>query len=327
MAETEANCDLCVIGAGPAGLTAALYASRAGLNTVVVSPTELSGMAAQAPVVANFPGQAEPIQGRDLVELIRRQAVAAGARHVIASVAGVDFSGEVKLVYAGREVLAAHEVIVATGAMAPAGRLPGEEEYQGRGVCYCTACDGPFYSGENVLVVGDDDQAVEEALNMSTIASSVHLVTGMPEVRVDPELLAALESAENISVRCGMKIQEILGDDDQVIGARFTGDQNEHVLEASGIFLYLRGAAPATEFLMDALETDAKGFIITDDLCRTAVSGVYAAGDVRSKQVRQMVVAAAEGATAALAAESHLRRRASVRLDRGNPGAKSGATE
>lgn len=318
MSEMEPNCDLCVIGAGPAGLTAALYAARAGLKTVVVSPTELSGMAARAPLVANFPVQIEPVAGREIVHAIRAQAIKAGARHCIAAVAGVELAGDVKLVYAGQEVHAAPEVIIASGAMSPANKLPGEEEFHGKGVCYCTACDGPFYSGEDVLVVGDDEQAVEEALNMSTIASSVHLVTGLPEVRVDPELLAALEAADNVSVRCGMRIREIIGDEDQVTGAKFHAGEDEHVLEGAGIFLYLRGAAPATEFLMGALETDERGYIITDELCRTAISGVYAAGDVRSKQVRQMVVAAAEGATAALAAESHLRRRASVRLDRGS---------
>ncbi len=316
MANQEPTCDLIVLGAGPAGCTAALYAARAGLQTVMLSPTKISGMASKAPMVANWPGQVEPFAGQELVTRIEQQAVNAGAEHVIASVAGVDFSEETKLVYAGQSVHAAPAVVIATGAMAPSSPIPGEDKFQGRGVCYCTACDGPFFRGDDVLVVGDDSQAAEETLNLSGIANSVVLVSASPKVGAHEELLQALDEADNVSIHCGLRLQEITGED-EVSGAHFEGPEGRHFLEAAGIFLYLRGAAPATEFLMDAVETDEKGFITTDELCRTSVPGVYAAGDVRSKQARQMVIAAAEGAIAALAVESQLRHRAGVRLDRG----------
>lgn len=316
MPEDQTSHDIIIIGAGPAGCTAALYAARAGLRTVMVSPTALSGMAAHAPLVANWPGLTEPIRGEDLVGRFRAQALAAGAEHEIASVGGAELSGEIKQIFAGRKLLSAPAVIIATGAMAPSSKLPGEDELQGRGVCYCTACDGPFYRGEDVLVVGDDAQAVEEALNLSTIASTVSLVTSRPQIAAEGNLQEALQAADNVTVECGLKILEVLGDDG-VTGARFRSPDGERVMEAGGIFLYLRGAAPATEFLMGLLDTDERGFILTDELGRASRPGVYAAGDVRSKQVRQMVVAAGEGATAALAAESQLRHKG-VRLDRGD---------
>jgi len=317
MSDLASTCDVIIIGSGPAGCTAALYTARAGLSTIMLSPTQLSGMAARAPIVGNWPGDVEPLPGEELVRRMRTQALNAGAQHLLQSVAGVYFAEEVHTVFAGPDEHRAPAVIIATGAMAPSTRVPGEEQFQGRGVCYCAACDGPLYAGQDVLVVGDDAQATEEALSLAGTARSVCLVCPGGEPRAEDELRRALDSAGNLTVRSGLRLQQVLGAD-CVTGARFSRGDDTVDLPADGVFLYLRGAAPATEFLMGAADVDDGGFILTDELCRTSVQGVYAAGDVRAKSVRQMVVASAEGATAALAAEGQLRHRDGVRLDRGH---------
>lgn len=313
----DLTCDLLIIGAGPAGCTAALYGARAGLRTVISSPSELSGMMARAHIVGNFPGQVDPAPGREILARIRQQALQAGATQVLESVSAVDFDQpEGLVVYGGHQTHVAAAVIIATGAMAPAQKAPGEEEMQGRGVCYCAACDGPLFAGEPVLVVGDDEQAAEEALSLANIAESVCLVTAKQDIRLDWDLQQALKEHSNITVRAGLRLQGITGDD-LVTGAAFMGPEGEEHIPASGVFLYLRGAAPATEFLGGILNTDEKGYLLTDEALQTSQPGVYAAGDVRSKPVKQMVVAAGEGCVAALQAERLIRQGSGVRLDRG----------
>ena len=318
MADTELTCDMLVIGAGPAGCTAALYAARAGLRTVMLSPTALSGMMADAPLVGNFPGQVAAVPGQAILARIRDQALQAGAEHVLDEVRGVDFGDAAALrVYGGRTEHVAAAVIVATGASARSEAMPGEAEFRGRGVCYCAACDAPLFKGEDLLVVGDTEQAAEEALSLANVAGAVCLVTPREELRLDWELKQALEARANVSVLTGLKLQEIIGET-EVSGAVFRGkDDLRTALPATGVFLYLKGAAPESGFLGGAVATDEKGFITADDMCQTSVPGVFAAGDVRGRQVRQMVVAAADGCTAALAAERHVRGKTTLRKDRG----------
>jgi len=326
MTDNDVTCDVLVIGGGPAGFTAGLYAARAGLRTVLSSPTELSGMMAAAPRVENFPGQPGGRRGEEILAIIREQALEAGVEQVLETVAGVNFTQDRGLqVYGGAQMHAAAAVIVATGAMAPSEKTPGEEEFMGRGVAYCVACDGPLFQGERVLVAGNDEQAIEEAVTLSEIAEHVTYVTARRTLGIEGGLLETVEATENLDVETGLKLEEIVGDD-AVTGARFSdSDGNEQVLEGSGIFMYLRGRAPATDFLLDAVELDDEGYIITDGMMATSVPGVFAAGDVRKKPVRQMVVAAGEGAVAALAAERHVRGGGAVRLDRG--AAKGGSSD
>jgi thioredoxin reductase (NADPH) len=315
----ESTCDLVIMGGGPAGFTAALYAARAGLDTLVVSPGELTGMMARAAVVENFPAQVDPLPGRELLGLLRAQALRAGARHEQQEASLVDLSNpEAFLVAAGRELYTTRALIVATGALGRAEKLPGEEKYEGRGVGLCVACDGPLYKGQDVLVVGEDEQAAEEALALTGIARQVTLVAPTARLAVPEDLQQALAARANLKLETGLRLQEIVGDEQCATGARFQArGGEERLLEAPGIFLYLRGSAPATEFLGNAVEKDEQGYLITDELMQTSVTGVYAAGDVRQKQVRQMVVACAEGCLAALAAERYLRRRPTMRWDRG----------
>jgi thioredoxin reductase (NADPH) len=324
----EIACDFLILGAGPAGCTAAIYAARAGLRTIMLSPIELSGMMTRAPFIANFPGQPEPRPGRELLQLLRDQAVKAGAEHRVESAIGVDLSARIAstdapiTVFTSTEVYEAGAILIATGAMARASKATGEEEYVGRGVCYCAACDGPLFAGRDVMVIGDDEQAVEEALMLSGIVHSVRLVTSAREVAGDPSLREAILSRENIAVETGLRLTQVVGGETDsgacATGAVFHDASGATVsFDAAGVFLYLHGSAPATEFLYGALPADEKGYLITDELGATPVAGVFVAGDVRAKQVRQAIVAAGEGCVAALAAERFLRRRPAVRLDRG----------
>jgi thioredoxin reductase (NADPH) len=316
--ENSDTYDLLTIGAGPAGCMAALYAVRAGLKAVMISPTELSGMMAAAPLVANFPAQLETVPGKQILQKLRQQALDAGAEHLLEPAEMVEFgNGSPFEVYTGGGTRVARTVVVATGAMAPSDPIPGEKEFAGRGVNYCTACDGPFYQDLSVLVVGQDAEAAREALTLSQICERVSLVTKAKNLDFAHDLAEHVEAAENVSVHSEMDIREIVGDD-AVTGARFIGpDGEEHELNADGVFLYVRGRAPATGFLHGALDVDDDGFIITDEHMQTSVAGIYAAGDVRSKQIRQNIVAASEGCIAALAAERFITGRGKMRLDRG----------
>ncbi|NLO74704.1 MAG: FAD-dependent oxidoreductase [candidate division WS1 bacterium] len=316
MSEGDKNCDLLIIGAGPAGCTAALYGARAGLTTIMLSPGETTGMMAKAPLVANFPAQ-PPAPGRQILARIREQALAAGAEHALEAATFVDFSGEDLLVAAGNSLYHAAAVIVATGAMAPAQPVPGEQEFQGRGVGYCVACDGPLFANKDVLVVGEDEQAAEEALALSGLCRAVTLVTPTPRLVFAEDLQQALNGRENVIIETGLRLQEIVGNQ-AVTGATFRDrDGAERVLEADGVFLYLRGRAPAIGFLQGTLETDESGYVLTNELCQTSHPRVFAAGDVRAKEVRQNITAAAEGCIAALAAERMIRRTEKIRYDRG----------
>ncbi len=319
MADAEQpSCEVLIIGGGPAGFTAALYAARAGLKTVVISPGELTGMMARAPKVENFPGQTGALAGREILAKIRQQALTAGAEHVQEAVSAAYLDNAPPfMVAAGRELYTAQALIIASGAMGRAEKVPGEEQFEGRGVARCVACDGPLFKGQPVLVVGEDEHAAEEALALAGLASSVTLVAPTARLPLEGALQEALRSCPKVTIATGLRLTEIVGDE-AVTGAVFTTPRGEkRTLQATGIFIYLRGAAPATDFLQGALERDEHGYLLTDELMQTSLPGVFAAGDVRSKQVRQMVVAAAEGAIAALAAERFLRRTPSVRWDRG----------
>ena len=316
MPDGDINCDVLIIGAGPGGCLAALYAARAGLNTIMLSPGEATGMMAKAPIIANFPAQ-PPAPGKEILLKLRAQALEAGAVHNLEAVTFVELTGEDKMVAAGHTLYHAHAVILATGAMAPAAAVPGEEEFSGRGVCYCVACDGPLFAGKDVLVVGEDEQAAEEALALSGTSSAVTLVTPTTTLLFPEDLQQALQSRANVTIETGLRLQAIVGDT-AVTGASFQDHEGAaRILSAPGVFLYLRGRAPATGFLQDVLTTDEKGYLITDELGQTSLPGVYAAGDVRSKDVRQTLTAAAEGCTCALAAEKMIRRSAKIRYDRG----------
>ncbi|MHB9145495.1 MAG: NAD(P)/FAD-dependent oxidoreductase [Symbiobacteriia bacterium] len=297
--------DVAVIGAGPAGAAAALYAARSRLSTVVLDKAPSNGALAITHQIANYPGVQENLTGQELLDRMRQQAADFGALFVQTSVQTVTLDREEKEIFTNDGILRARSVVVAVGARGRTRKLPGEEELLGRGVSYCATCDGAFYQDKVVAVVGDNEEAVQEARVLTEFARKVYLL-------VPGEAVWGMESGErpilpNLEIRLLTKTLRILG------SPWITGVEVQHkgaspaVLPVDGAFVYLSGSRPGTDFLMGQAPLDEEGYMLVDDTMATAVAGVYAAGDARRTPIKQAVIAAADGALAAVAAEKYVR--------------------
>jgi thioredoxin reductase (NADPH) len=306
--------DVVIIGGGPAGATAALYAARARLKTVVIDKGLTAGSAGKAQGIANFPGIPGTISGAELVRRIREQAASFGAEFVNDKVLRVDLSTDPREVWTGGGIYKGKVIIIATGSMGRSRYLPGEEHLVGRGVSYCATCDAAFFRGQEVAVVGDNDEAVEEALTLTRFATRVHFLSPTRDLRASPDLAGELTAHPNVVYRSATRVEEILGQD-RVEGVRITSAEGTEVLPVAGVFLYLQGNVPITDFLEGQLPLGEGGCLLVDENFQTAVPGVFAVGDVLCRHLKQAVVAAAEGAIAAMAADRYLRGRPQLRPD------------
>jgi thioredoxin reductase (NADPH) len=301
--------DVIIVGAGPGGASAAIYAARAGLRTLMLDRSVMGGALARTSHIANYPGLGyrEPLAGTDLLRMMREHAESLGARMVQSQVYGVELEDEEKSVVATDNVYTGRALIIATGAGSRDNKLPGEEEHLGRGVSYCATCDAAFFAGRDVVVLGNSYEAVEEAAVLARQARSVVVVTGSSRMLADKHEVDALLSRGNVSLRLQHTPLAVVGEQ-VVTGLRVrTPVGREEIIPADGIFVYLPGAKPATEFLENKVRLDEHGYIITNENMETSVPGVYAVGDVRGRPIRQVVLAAADGCLAALAAERYLR--------------------
>ena len=311
--EAVPTSDVVIIGGGPAGATAALYAARAALDTVVVDRGLTSGALGAAGKITNYPGVREALSGAELVERMRAQAEDVGARFARDKVITVDLAGETPSVR-GASVHTGRALIVASGALGRTDGLPGEERLLGRGVSYCATCDGFFFAGREVAVIGDSDEAVEEALLLTRHATRVHLITPRDALRSSEPLRREAESNPRIHLRSGRRVREILGEA-SVEGLRLSTEGQTEDLAVDGVFIYAQGHRPITEFLGGQVALDESGCIRVDEFLQTSARGVFAAGDVLCKHLKQVVVAAAEGALAAMSVERFLAGRACLRPD------------
>jgi thioredoxin reductase (NADPH) len=301
-----------VIGGGPAGYTAALYAARAGLEPLCIEGWGAGGQLLVTGQVENFPGFPDGLLGPDLVERIRRQAESFGARFVTRDVTSVDLSEPPFRVDVGDEPQFAKAVIVATGATARQLGLESEAALQNRGVAYCATCDGPLFTGKRVAVVGGGDAALEEAIGMAKYASEVLVVHRRDEFRASRIMQRYARSNEKIAFATPYVVDEIL----DVSAGRVTGlrlvhvDTGEERIEpVEGVFVSI-GHDPNTELFRDFVECDPHGYIaVTPGTSRTSVEGVFAAGDVQDPYYRQAVTSAGSGCMAALDAERWLAHR------------------
>ncbi len=300
----EDSYDVIIVGGGPAGASAAIYAARAKLRTLVIDKGMMSGALALASKVANYPGVEEEISGDELLARMRRQAERFGARFVQAQVLGADLQGEPKTVFAD-EPYKAKTVILATGASERKAKLPGEAEYLGKGVSYCATCDGAFFSGEPVAVVGHTDHALEEALFLTQHASRVFLVPHGRTFRAPHELVAQVRAHPKVTLHEGARLTQVVGEA-AVTGARLQRDGKEELLPVTGVFIFLQGNQPTTEFVRGSLQVMEDGCVVVDHNKETTVPGVFAIGDVCCAQLKQAVIAAGEGAIAAMAAYRHI---------------------
>ncbi len=299
-----------IVGSGPAGLTAALYCARASLEPVVVSGVPAGGQLMITSEVENYPGFPEGIQGPELIEKFRAQAAKFGTRFIDDTVVQVDFAHRPFLLRTGsRGDLRAQTVIVATGANARWLGLPGEQRLRGHGVSACATCDGFFFRGKELIVVGGGDSAMEEALFLTKFATHVTIVHRRAALRASRIMKARAEGHPKIGFLLEHEVLDVVGAETVrgvVVRHVRTGTTTE--LRADGLFVAI-GHDPATEVFRRALDLDDRGYIRTHDITRTSVEGVFAAGDVYDHRYRQAVTAAGLGCMAALDAERFLEER------------------
>ncbi len=292
--------DLLVIGAGPAGLTAGLYGARAGLSVAVFERISPGGQLAQTTMVENYPGFPTGAEGWQLAFDMQQQALNFGAKIIAEDVTSVDFSGDMKKVVTPLGEYEAKAVIVATGAHPRSLGLEGERTLTGKGISYCATCDGNFFRGRTTIVVGGGNTAVGDAMYLSRICEKVYLVHRRDTLRATQVYHDKIAALENVEFVWNSVPEEILSKDGAVCGLRVKNTQDGTVrdLEANGVFVAV-GTVPNTEFLNGALELNEAGYIVADEQGKTSVAGVFAAGDVRTKALRQVVTAVADGAQAA----------------------------
>ncbi len=303
--------DVIIIGAGPAGLSAGLYAARARLNTLIIEKQNNGGQISTTDEVANYPGSIENATGPTLVERMVAQADEFGAIRKIDHIREVDFSGKIKLLKGDKEEYQTKSVIIATGSTPKLIGCPGEREFVGKGVGYCATCDAPFFEDFQVYVVGGGDAAVEEAIYLTKFAKKVTIIHRRDELRAAKSIQDKAFKNEKIDFMWDSAISSIKGDglvNSMLVKNLKTGEEKEIFADEEdgtfGIFVFI-GYNPATT-LFDGLIDMKDGYIITDEDMRTNIDGVFAAGDNRVKSLRQVVTATADGAIAAVAAEKYI---------------------
>ena len=298
--------DMIVIGGGPAGYTAALYAARAGLSTLVLEKLTAGGQMALTERIDNYPGFAEGIDGFTLGERMQQGAEQFGAVTEFAEVYAARLSERVKTLETDAGVFRGRTVVIAAGASPRTLGVPGEDALVGRGVHYCAACDGAFYQGKTVAVVGGGNSAAADALTLSRIAKKVYLIHRRDSLRATKVYHEPLMSAPNVEFCWNTTVSALLHES-RLTGLRLK-DVNtgaEHDLACDGLFISI-GRAPATELFRRELALDKSGYIIADESTRTSLPGVFAVGDVRTKALRQVVTAVSDGAVAVHYAEEYL---------------------
>ena len=298
--------DMVIIGGGPGGYTAALYAARAGLDAVVLEKLSAGGQMALTDQIDNYPGFVDGIDGFVLAEQMQQQAERFGAVSEYAEVLHLDLQAEPKVIETSEGTFYGKTVVLATGAGPRQLGLAEEQSLVGRGVAYCAACDGMFYRGKTVVVVGGGNSAVADALLLSRVAKKVILVHRRDTLRATKVYHNALQSKENIEFRWNSQVAAILHNE-KVTGVVLedvhSGQKTE--IACDGVFISV-GRKPATGLVVGQLELDGQGYVVADETTRTSIPGVYAVGDVRTKALRQVVTAVADGAVAVHMAEEFL---------------------
>ena len=298
--------DMIIIGGGPAGYTTALYGARAGLSTLIMEKMAVGGQMSLTDQIDNYPGFEEGIEGFSLGEKMKNEAERSGARTVFATVLSADLKSDPKVIKTSDDIFYGRTVVIATGAEPKELGVAMEKELVGRGVSYCATCDGMFFKGKTVVVVGGGNTAAADILLLSRVASKVFVVHRRDTLRASKIYHETLMKAENVEFCWDSQVTGILSDD-KVTGVRIkninTGDERN--LSCDGIFVAI-GRKPASELAAGQLDLDERGYVITDESTKTNIPGVFAAGDVRTKVLRQVITAASDGAMAAHYTEEYL---------------------
>ena len=306
------NYDLIIIGAGPAGLSAGLYAGRARLNTLIIEKQKNGGQIVITDEIENYPGCIEGETGPTLIDRMVKQTEKFGVDHVFDTVTDMDLTGEVKTVKCLHEEYSAKAVIIAAGANPVNIGCPGEKEFSGKGVSYCATCDAAFFEDFEVYVVGGGDAAVEEAMYLTKFARKVTIIHRRNELRAAKSIQDKAFANPKVDFMWDTVVEEIKGDgivESMVVRNVKTGELTEVFADEDdgtfGIFVFI-GFRPNTEVFKGHVEMDEKGYILTDPDMHTNVPGVFAAGDIRQKSLRQVVTACADGAIAAVQAGKYI---------------------
>ncbi|WP_239255260.1 thioredoxin-disulfide reductase [Listeria ilorinensis] len=306
MTSEEKIYDVIIIGAGPAGMTAALYTSRADLDTLMIERGVPGGQMVNTAEVENYPGF-DSILGPDLSDKMLSGAKQFGAEYAYGDIKGIEDGKEFKIVHAGSKSYKTRAIIIATGAEHKKLGAQGEEELSGRGVSYCAVCDGAFFKNRELIVVGGGDSAVEEGTYLTRYASKVTIVHRRDKLRAQQILQDRAFKNKKVDFIWDAGVEEIVGDGTKVTGVRLvnrkTGEQKE--VGADGVFIYV-GLVPLTAAFQDLGITNEEGYIITDEEMRTSIPGIFAAGDVRVKSLRQIVTATGDGGLAGQNAQKYV---------------------
>lgn len=290
--------DVIVIGAGPAGMTAAMYAARAQLDVMMIEQGAPGGMMNSTDSIENYPGFLS-IKGMELGEKMYQNTQRDGVKHVYGIVTGIEDLGETKKVQTTDKEYEAKVVIIATGGVHRFLNVPGEEEYGGRGVSYCAVCDGAFFKDKDLIVVGGGDSAIEEGIYLTQLAHKVTVVHRRDSLRAKKDLQEQAFSNEKMNFIWDSVVEEIVGDGNKVTGAiiRDVKTNETQTLQADGVFVYI-GMLANTEAFKNLGICDEQGWIKTNELMQTSVKGIYAVGDVRQKALRQVTTAVGDGTIA-----------------------------
>ena len=295
--------DLAIIGAGPAGISAAIYGARGGLETVVFEQAIVGGQITVTAEIENYPGFEEIMSGFEFVDKMHQQALKFGAEFRNEVVESITLSGTDKIIKTDEETYIARTVIFATGAIPRKLDVPGEEAFTGRGVSYCATCDGALYRDKTVAVIGGGDSAIEEAMFLTKFAKKVYIIHRRDQLRAIHTIQQRVFKNEKIEFILDTVVTEINGDT-QIRSLSLLNKKTNQtsILNIDGVFIYV-GIIPNNNLVADLLDLDDAGFVITDDNMQTKIPGFYAAGDIRQKALRQVVTAASDGAIAAFLAE------------------------
>lgn len=298
--------DIIILGGGPAGYTAALYAARAGFDTLLIERMSAGGQMALTGDIDNYPGFEKGVNGFALGMKMQQSAERFGAKTKYVEATAVDFSEKIKKIETSKGDFFGKSVVIATGANPRELGINGEKELIGKGIHYCAHCDGRFYKDKTVIVVGGGNSAVADALYLSRLAKKVYIVHRRDTLRATKIYLEPLFKAENVEFVWDSTVSDFITDT-RIVGAKIKNVKTNAVTDIAcdGIFINI-GRKPATEFLADSVQIDKNGYIIADESTITNVSGVYAVGDVRTKVLRQIVTAVSDGAVAIHYAEEYL---------------------
>ncbi len=297
--------DITIIGAGPAGITAAVYAARAGFKVVIVEKNIYGGQTSIIENIENYPGFLK-ISGADFAEVLYKQAKNFGVEFVFGEAVDVDFSGNIKkVVISDNNEIISKSVIIANGLKRRTLGCLGEKEFTGRGVSYCATCDGAFFKNKSVLVVGGGNTALEDALYLSGICKDVTIIVRKGNFRGEKILVDSVEKTDNIKISFNSVVKEIRGSK-KVESVVLCDDDGNKVLNADGVFIAI-GYQPSNEIYSGKIDMNESGYFSSDETCETNVKGVYVAGDCRVKSLRQIATAVGDGAVAGNAAAAFVR--------------------